>query len=145
MGLSSLGYLNGQPARPCPKPAPAVLAKIARKAAKKADEATFRAGVWSRDQSRSRASGKPLARSGSDYARVGEVHHVLKRSTAPELIYSVENGILLSKQEHILAETACPNDPSYMLLDIRGPEDRGKAQEFIWRDKDAQELKRRVG
>lgn len=144
-GVADLGYLDQRPRQAVPKGTPTPLAKVARKAAKKANEATFRKSVWERDRSRSRASGKPLARSGTDYEKVGEVHHVLKRSTSPDRVFDVSNGILLSKHEHHLAETVCPNDPSHCLLDISGPEDRGEQQLFIWRDVNGKELKRRVG
>lgn len=130
---------------PQPKGIPAPLAKIARKKTKLAQEKDFRAAVWARDQSRSRASKKPLAKSGTAYERVGEVHHVIPRSLAPERIFDVSNGLLLSKAEHAMAETACPNDPAHRLLDIVGPDDRGQPQTFIFRDASGKELRRRVG
>lgn len=77
---------------------------------------------------------RPLAKSGTDYHKVGEVHHVIPRSLAPERVYDVANGLLLSKHDHQLAGTACPNAPDKMLLDISGPDDRGKPQTFVWRD-----------
>jgi hypothetical protein len=121
------------------------LVKEEKRKAKKASEVTFRKGVWKRDKSRSRASRTPLARSGSDFHKVGEVHHVIPRSLAPERVYDVANGILLSKHEHALAETVCSNAPDRRLLDISGPDDRGEDQLFIWRDKDGNELKRHIG
>jgi hypothetical protein len=144
--LPSLNALQSE-RRAVPKHAitPAVITKVERKKAKKANEETFRKAVWERDRHRCRATGKPLARSGSDYEKVGEVHHCLKRSTAPELIYEPTNGILLSKFMHRLAETECPGDPSHCLLDIVGPDDRGEKQVFIFRDKDGKELRRRIG
>lgn len=130
--------------KPLSKGLPTPLVKAEKKKAKKASEADFRKQVWERDKSRSRASGKPLAHSGSDFERVGEVHHVVPRSLAPERIYDVANGILLSKHEHQLAETTCPNDPAHRLLDIEGPDDRGEKQTFIWRDIHGKELRRRT-
>ncbi len=124
---------------------PAPLVKEAKKKAKEASAADFRKGVWERDKRRSRASNKPLSPSGSDFHRVGEVHHVVPRSLAPEQIYDVTNGLLLSKHEHALAEAICPNDPAHRLLDIEGPDDRGQEQTFIWRDAQGVELRRRVG
>lgn len=124
---------------------PNVITREDKRQAKKANAATFRKGVWERDRSRSRASKTPLSRSGSDFKKVGEVHHVIPRSLAPERIYEIANGILLSKYEHALAETACPGDPAHHLLDIEGPLDRGELQTFIWRDKNGKELKRRIG
>jgi len=124
---------------------PAPLVKHEKKKAKKASEAEFRKGVWERDKSRSRASKKSLGHSGSDWDRIGEVHHVIPRSIAPERIYDVKNGLLLSKHEHALAEAICPNDPAHRLLDIEGPDDRGEKQVFIWRDVNGKELRRRIG
>lgn len=105
----------------------------------------FRADVWTRDKKRSRASKTPLSRSGTDPHKVGEVHHVIPRSLAPERVYDVANGLLLTRFEHALAETACPNDPAHHYLDIVGPDDRGQLQTFIWRDRDGKETKRTVG
>lgn len=124
---------------------PAPLVKEEKRKAKKANEKTFREGVWERDKHRSRASRKPLARSGTDFHKVGEVHHVVPRSLAPERVYDVTNGLLLSKHEHALAEASCPDDPAHRLLDIEGPDDRGEFQTFVWRDVNGKELKRRQG
>lgn len=127
------------------KPMPRAITKPAKKKSKDEQAKAFRAAVWSRDKSRSRASKKPLSKSGTDYDRVGEVHHVIPRSLAPERLYDVSNGILLSKQEHALAETNCPNDQAHRLLEINGPDDRGQLQTFIWRDVNGIELRRKVG
>src|SRR5689334_527344 len=89
--------------KPIPKGLPTPLAKIEKRKTKAQQEKDFRAAVWDRDRGRSRASGKPLARSGSDYRKVGEVHHVLARSTDPDKRLDPSNGILLSKEDHILA------------------------------------------
>lgn len=132
-------------ATPKHKITPAPLVKEEKRQAKKANEITFRKGVWERDKHRSRASRKPLSRSGSDFHQVGEVHHVIPRSLAPERVYDVANGILLSKHEHALAEAICPNDPAHRLLDISGPDDRGEPQLFIFRDKDGKAIRQRVG
>lgn len=125
---------------------PHQLVKKEKKVLKAALEKAFREGVWARDRGRSRASGKPLAKSGVDYDRVGEIHHMLKRSTDPDRIYDVSNGILLSATEHKLAETACPNDPAHCLLDIDGPEDRALPQVFTFRDVNGQPTRKpRIG
>lgn len=153
MALSGLGYLTDaqQTRRATPKHEvlPAPLVKEEKRKAKKVREDAFRKAVWLRDKGRSRASGKPLARSGTDFHKVGEVHHVIARSLAPERLYDATNGILLSKHEHHLAETSCPNDPAHCLLDIRhadaGADDRGLPQLFIWRDVHGKETKRRIG
>lgn len=124
---------------------PHALAKAEKAKTKKQAEADFRKGVWDRDEGKSRASGKPLAKSGSDWKRVGEVHHVIPRSLAPERVLDVANGLLLSKEEHALAETACPQAPDKQLLDIHGSENREALQTFIWRDIHGNELRRRIG
>lgn len=124
---------------------PTPVAKVERKKAKAQREKEFRAGVWARDKSRSRASKKPLHRSGTDFEKVGEVHHVIPRSLAPERVYDVANGLLLSKHEHHLAETMCPNAPGFMLLEISGPEDRSQPQTFTWRDVQGTVTKERIG
>jgi hypothetical protein len=122
-----------------------VITKDDKRKSKKAKGDAFRDEVWTRDKKRSRASGKPLSRSGTDPHKVGEVHHVIPRSLAPERVHDVANGLLLSRFEHALAETTCPNAPAHHYLDIVGPDDRGKRQTFIWRDKDGNEKKRKVG
>jgi hypothetical protein len=133
---------DGRSGRHAPRQADCQAEKKKTKAQREKD---FRAAVWERDKSRSRASDKPLARSGTDFEKVGEVHHVLKRSTHPEDRLNPANGILLSKREHHLAETACPNAPDKQLLDIAGPADLGQPQTFIWRDIHGKQTKRRVG
>jgi len=130
--------------QPLSKGLPTPLAKVEKQKAKKLRAEDFRKGVWARDQSRSRASGKRVARSGTDFEKVGEVHHVIPRSLAPERVYDIANGLLLSKHEHHLAETACPNDPAHCLLDIEGPDNRREPQTFIWRDVHGKELRRRT-
>ncbi len=146
--FESLGYLS-QPAKVdldrLKKPEPRVIAKAEKKQTKDKAEAAFRLAVWERDRGQSRASGKPLGRSGTASDRIGEVHHVLARSTDPDKRLDVSNGILLSRAEHQLAETACAGDPSKCYLDINGPVDRGKPQVFIWRDSSGKELRRRQG
>lgn len=124
---------------------PHAIVKAEKAKTKKQAGDDFRAAVWARDKGQSRASGKPLSKSGSDWKRVGEVHHVIPRSLAPERVLDVANGLLLSKEEHALAETACPNAPDKQLLDISGPDDRGQLQTFIWRDIQGKELRRRIG
>jgi 5-methylcytosine-specific restriction endonuclease McrA len=131
--------------KPILKGLPRVIVKEERRKEKVANADTFRKGVWKRDESLSRASGKPLSHSGTDFHKVGEVHHVIPRSLAPERVYDVTNGLLLSKHEHALAEAVCPNAPDRRFLDISGPDDRGEQQTFIWRDAQGTELRRRIG
>lgn len=145
LNIPTMAEINAKPhATPKHQITPAPLVKEEKKKAKLANEVTFRKGVWERDKHRSRASKKPLARSGTDFHKVGEVHHVIPRSLAPERVYDVTNGLLLSKHEHALAEAICPNDPAHRLLDIEGPDDRGELQTFIWRDAQGNELRRKV-
>jgi hypothetical protein len=132
--------------KPIAKPMPHVLVQAEKVKTKAQQEKAFRDAVWTRDASKSRASGRPLVRSGTTQInRLGEVHHVLKRSTHPEDRLNPANGILLSKQEHALAETACPNAPDTCLLDIQGAADLAQPQTFIWRDVNGEELRRRTG
>lgn len=121
-----------------------VITREARRQEKKDKADEFRAAVWKRDKSRSRASGTALSRSSADPKKVGEVHHVLKRSTNPSEIYNPSNGLLLSRFEHALAEAECPNAPDKHYLDIEGSDDRALPQTFIWRDRHGKETKRRV-
>ena len=145
MSLSDLPTLATRPTPNLQKGLPRAITKPEKKKSKEAQAREFRAAVWARDKARSRASRKPLAKSGADYDRVGEVHHCIPRSLAPERLYDVTNGLLLSKAEHAMAETNCPNDPAHRLLDIHGPDDRGKPQVFIFRDVNGKEIRRRQG
>jgi hypothetical protein len=143
--LPTLAELNAKP-RAEQKGLPAVLERKARKAEKANKDEAFRLAVWDRDKGRSRATGKPLVKSGTtDWAQLGEVDHAYLRSTAPERIYDVSNGILLSKEENRLRKVPCPRAPEFKLFDYTGPDDRGKPQTFIWRDGDGNITKRRKG
>ena len=142
--IDRLPTLADRPRMACPKPSPRVLAKPLEKKSKEAKHKAFRRAVWIRDHGKSRASGKPLAHSGVDYSAVGEVHHVLARSTHPDKVFEVAIGILLSKSEHQLAETRCPH-AAHMLLEIVGPPDMGLPQRFVWRDVMGKILKERIG
>lgn len=133
------------PFSPQPKGLPTPLKKEEKRLSKIAQGVAFRKAVWKRDEHKSRATGKPLIRSGTDYHKAGEVHHVIPRSLAPERLYDVSNGILLSMHEHQLAEAVCPGDPQFRLLDINGDDDRGQPQRFIWRDADGKIAKERIG
>ena len=131
--------------KPIPKGLPRPLAKKARQQTKAQRKQAFLAAVWARDQGRSRASGKPLSRSGTNYDTLGDVHHRLRRSTNPDRIYDVSNGILFSRAEHLLAETRCPNDGAHYLLEIHGPSDLGEPQTFEFRDVHGTVIRRRIG
>lgn len=124
---------------------PAVLTKDERKKSREAQGEAFREAVWKRDKGKSRATGKKLAKSGTDWDTVGEVDHVINRSIAPDRIYDVTNGLLLSKRENRLKKTACPLAPEYHLFEVTGPDDRGQPQTFTWRDKDGTIRKQRSG
>lgn len=56
--FDKLPSLQDRPRQACPKGTPTPIAKVERKKAKAQQEKEFRAGVWARDKSRSRASGK---------------------------------------------------------------------------------------
>lgn len=147
MGLADLPTLAEMNAirRAQPKGVPAVVERAEKRKTKAQQEKEFRDAVWARDHSRSRASGKPLSRSGTDPRRVGEVHHVLKRSTHPEKRLDPSNGILLSREEHMLAEATCPNDPQHAFLEIVGPEDLSQPQLFVWRDVQGKVIREKKG
>jgi len=135
MGFAELGFLSGDTARRAPqKGLPPVLERKERKKLQSKIEDDFRKGVQARDKMRSRASGKPLKRSTPDADQLADVHHVLKRSTNPDGEWEIERGILLSRTEHVMAETRCPNAPDHFLLEIEGPDDLGQPQTFTWRD-----------
>jgi hypothetical protein len=125
---------------------PTPLAKKVKAQTKAERAKAFRDAVWARDKGRSRATGKPLVRSGTtDWDQLGEVDHSYPRSTAPDKIYDVSNGILLSKTENRLRKVVCAEAPEYKLFDYAGPEDRGELQEFLWRDRTGRIVKRRIG
>jgi hypothetical protein len=87
--------------KPLTKPMPHVLAKKETKKAKQLKDDAFRALIWKLDGGKSRATGKKLVRSGTtDWDQLGEVDHVINRSTAPDRIYDPENALLLSKAEN---------------------------------------------
>jgi hypothetical protein len=130
----------------CPKPVPSALRKEKRDAEKKLNAKTFRDAVWKRDKGRSRATGQPLKKSGTtDWNLLGEVDHAIPRSLAPERIYEVGNGILLSKKENRLRKVPCPRAPEFRLFDYTGNEDRSFPQAFVWRDEDGRIVKQRLG
>lgn len=146
MGIfDHLPVLNQQTRRAVPKGLPSVLAKEERKKSKEAQGEAFRAAVWARDKGICRATGVPLQKSGLDDTRVGEVDHVINRSTAPDRVYDVTNGILIAKRLNRLKKTPCPQAPEHHLFEIAGPDDRSKPQTFIWRDVAGTVTKRRVG
>lgn len=146
MGVAELGFLTSKTERCAPsKGLPPVLERKERKKRQSKIEDDFREGVRKRDKMRSRASGKPLTRSSPDADMLADVHHVLKRSTNPDGEWSIQRGILLSRTEHVLAETRCPNAPDHFLLEITGPDDLGEDQDFTWRDIHGTVTKTRLG
>jgi hypothetical protein len=156
MDLSSLNLptLAEQRATPCAGQKdglPVVLARKERKQTKEQRAKAFRDDVWTRDKGRSRASGKKLTRGDekqrgiTDWSVLGEVDHAYPRSTTPDRIYDVSNGILLSKEENRLRKVVCSGAPEFKRFDYAGPDDRGLPQTFTWRDKDGKVTKQRVG
>lgn len=143
--LTTLGEAQ-QERRAKPKGMPHQLAKMAEKKSKDELGKDFRDAVWARDQGRCRATWKPLKRSGTtDWSVLGEVDHSIPRSLAPERIYDVGNGLLLSKALNRLRKVACPRAPEFRMFAYEGPDDRSEPQEFLWRDEDGQVKKRRIG
>ncbi len=116
------------------KPMPHQVVKADEKKTKADKDAKFRLAVWKRDEGKSRATGKPLVKSGLDWHALGEVDHSIPRSLAPERIYDVSNGLLLSKWENRMRKVACREQPEYRVFDYTGPDDRSKPQRFVWRD-----------
>ncbi len=125
---------------------PTPIAKKERQKAKGKRDDAFRDAIWKLDKGKSRATGRKLVRSGTtDWDELGEVDHVINRSTAPDRIYDVSNGILLSKAENRLKKVRCIKAPEFFMFSVEGPDNRREPQTFIWRDKDGKELKRRIG
>ena len=128
-----------------PKGLPAVIERKQRKATKADAEREFRDKVRARDGHKSRASGVPVSPTAMDWDQRAEVHHRLKRSTNPEERLNVANGITLTKTEHKLAETRCPNCIEHYMLEITGPDDLGKPQTVTTRDIHGKVIKRTRG
>lgn len=132
--------------KPLTKPEPRALSKPKADKAKADKGKAFRDEVWARDGGKSRATGKPLVRSGSiNPDELGEVDHVINRSTAPERIYDTSNGILLSKRENRLKKAVCPRAPEHHLFEVDGPDNRALPQRFIWRDGDGKIIRKTEG
>lgn len=143
--LPTLDEMHATP-RAQQKGLPPVLEKKARQKDKDARAKQFRNEIWARDGGTSRATGKPLVRSGTtDWARLGEVDHSIPRSLAPERIYDTSNGLLLSKEENRLRKVVCPRAPEFAMFDYSGPDTRALPQDFVWRNTDGQVTKRTKG
>ncbi len=75
--------------------------------------------------------------------------HAFPRSLAPELIYEVTNGVLISKFLNRLRKVACAEAPEHRMFDYEAVEpndpDRGHKQRFTWRDKAGAVTKVRIG
>lgn len=125
---------------------PNVITKEERRQAKKQNGETFRKAVWARDKGICRATGVKLAKSGTtDPHTLGEVDHSIPRSLAPERVYDVTNGLLISKFLNRLRKVACPEDPEHRMFEYSGPDDRGLPQVFVWRDRTGRITKQVVG
>lgn len=148
MGLDDLPTLADvqRTPRATGKGLPHMLEKKAAKQAKQDKDDAFRDEIWTLDHGRSRATGKLLKRSGTtDWSELGEVDHSIPRSLAPDRIYDVSNGLLLSKEENRLRKVPCPRAPEFRMFDYSGPDDRRQPQTFVWRDADGHITKTRVG
>lgn len=124
---------------------PRVVVKKEKKAKKEASDLDFRKQVRERDKHRSRACGLSVSPTALDWDHRAEVHHRLKRSTHPDERLNVGNGITLTKTEHKLAETRCPNLVEHYMLEITGPDDLGEEQLFTWRSAQGVVTKTRQG
>lgn len=125
---------------------PNVITKEEKRKVKKANEDTFRAAVWARDKGICRATGDPLVKGGTtDPHRLGEVDHTLMKSTNPDRVYDVSNGVLMQKFLNRLRKVSCPEAPEHKYFDYSGPEDRGEQQTFVWRDRAGNITKTRIG
>ena len=146
MDLPTLAEMQAHRRAP-QKGVPHQIVKEEKKAAKAQNEDTFRKAVWKRDEGKCRATGKPLAKSGTtDWDKLGEVDHSVPRSLAPERIFDVSNGLLLSKRLNRLRKAVCVEQPEYRVFDYTGPDDRSLPQHFTWRDPRTGKItKQRIG
>ncbi len=143
--LPTLAEMNAERRAP-QKGLPPPLVKKEKAKAKKLSDEQFRAAIWKLDKGRSRATGKPLVKSGTtDWAKLGEVDHSIPRSLAPERIYDTSNALLLSKEENRLRKVACPEAPEFQMFNYSGPDNRREDQTFVWRDKTGRITKTRIG
>lgn len=142
-----LPSLADRPRQACPKAGlPTPIAKKERQKTKDQQAKDFRDAVWARDKGKSRATGRTVVKSGTtDWSKLGEVDHAIPRSLAPDRLYDIGNGILLSKEENRLRKVACAEAPECRMFDYTGPDDRGQLQTFIWRDRTGKEIRRRIG
>lgn len=125
---------------------PTPIAKKERTQAKKVKDEKFRERIWFLDKGRCRATGKKLVRSGTtDWDLLGEVDHSIPRSLAPERIYDEGNALLLTKSLNRLRKVACPRAPEFKMFDYSGPDNRRLPQTFVWRDKDGNITRKRIG
>ncbi len=123
-----------------------MLEKKAKQKSKDDQAKQFRSEVWKRDEGKSRATGKPLVKSGTtDWSKLGEVDHSIPRSLAPERIYDTSNGLLLSKEENRLRKVRCTQAPEFARFDYSGSDNRALPQDFVWRDDTGKVTKRTVG
>jgi hypothetical protein len=144
--LDALQVATERPRQACPKAGlPTPIAKKEKQKTKDQQAKAFRDEVWKLDKGRSRATGKPLVKSGTDWDRLGEVDHSIPRSLAPDRIYDVSNGLLLSKTENRLRKVVCLHAPEFKMFDYTGPDNRREKQTFVWRDKDGTVTKTRIG
>lgn len=145
--LSTLADAQRKPrATPRHEIAPSIITKDEKKKERGEKDEAFRAAVWKRDKARCRATLIPMLRSGMDDETVGEIDHAYPRSTAPERIFDVKNGILISRKLNRFRKVACVQKPEFRVFSYTGPDDRGKPQTFVLRDyKTARVVWTRIG
>jgi hypothetical protein len=146
LNLPTLADMQARRRAPA-KGLPPVLEKKERKKTKDQLAKDFRDAIWALDKGQSRATGKKLVKGETtDWAQRGEVDHAIPRSLAPERLYDVSNGLLLSKEENRLRKVSCIDQPEFKVFDYTGPDDRRQLQTFTWRDRKTGNIKKqRIG
>lgn len=86
--------------RPCPKPMPRVVDRVAYKRELDLRADRFRRAVWARDEHKCRACRRLVFRLMGLDRRVGHVHHRRGRNVAPGDRYNVDQAVLLCATCH---------------------------------------------
>ncbi len=122
-----------------------VVAKEEKKKTKAEQSKFFRDEVWRLDGNKCRATRVQLSRAGIDDHKVGEVDHAIPRSLAPERLYDVSNGILISRYLNRLRKVACAEAPEFQMFSYTGPDNRRELQTFRWRDRTGKVIRTEIG
>ena len=140
-GSQTMAEVNAEKrATPKHEMKPAAVTKAEKRQSKEDKAEAFRNDVWLRDKSRCRATGVKLQRakrlgatSEADLKKLGDVDHAYPRSTHPDRIYDVSNGLLLQSWLNLQRKVSCTEAPEFKVFDYEGPDDRSQPQRFIWR------------